>query len=1020
MAATRGITIRINGKEVENTIKSIARESGILRSQLSKLTIGSDEYNKKVLELRRVNATIREHSQNIRGAGQAWGKAQSGIIASAKSIGVAALAAFSVGAVVDFGKELFKTADYMETIEGKAAVVFGEALPAARAEAKRMANQMGLTSTEYLEQASAIQDLLIPMGFQRDKAGEISTALQNLAGAAQEWTAGEITAKQASGAFTKALLGQYDALIPIGVKLEATEVAARLAAKGFEQLTGDALKQAKAAVTLELILEKTTDAQTAFAGGADSMTRKVAILDARLNEAKETLSAALMPVFVNLLEIAADVADGFQWVSESISGLADPTKASIQAFDEQSEKVRVLEKDLVPLLDRYDELQAKDKLSAEEQAELNGLIVKIGDIMPGAITAVDDYGKALGISAGKARELLVVEQARLAFFNEESITNIDAEVAALKRKQAALKEAAVAASKSNTFIASPGGGGVNLNDAVNDDTRAAAREQLAKTTSRLIGMEAELRRLRGEAPVAGTAATVVPGTTGPSDEELAAAAERAQKAREKAATDAAKAAERELEQRKRDFEKLQEFEADNRQKLYEATLEEEARKLEQIARSYDDQIKLAKELELAGQTEATALRLSLETQMQQELSAARAGFAEAEAEKQRVRDEAAMAAQAEFYQAQIQQEFEAKQNKAALLAELDQLYGETSGLGADELTPEQKIEAETEALLAATEKQYDVFREAAKQHNRNVTGDHQVNGDELTMNLEDIEKRRQDSLLAIQKQGGKRTKELEESLAKERLQIQVATLQELGSAFGQIADSIAGKTQQGLEFKKLATLAQIAFDTAAAISTVVATSAGNPFAVVTGIATVLGAIAKAKAVLSQGSVPQYYEGGATGDLHRVRGAKDGRNYQAKYLGRPRSGMLPPRPSLLLASERGPEYFVSNPDLRNPRIFDHVQAIDALRSRRGVRQFVDGGATEALARAGSASAAAAGGTTVAAAPALDPAVVLRLAEAIDLLNLVLGGGIEAVIGDRTAVSLRNRLEQLDRVAGGRVR
>ena len=176
-------------------------------------------------------------------------------------------------------------------------------------------------------------------------------------------------------------------------------------------------------------------------------------------------------------------------------------------------------------------------------------------------------------------------------------------------------------------------------------------------------------------------------------------------------------------------------------------------------------------------------------------------------------------------------------------------------------------------------------------------------------------------------------------------------------------------------------------------------------------------IAKAKATLSEGSVPQYYDGGPTSDLQTVRGAKDGRTYRAKPIGRPASGLLSPGPKLILANERGPEYFVNHLDVKDPAIFDHVLAIEALKGGRRIRQFAEGGATEVLAKAATSTAATAGGSTM-SPEAID--ALNRNTAAIERFNAQLDAGIYALVDDGTAIALRNRVDKLDRVAGGRVR
>lgn len=88
------------------------------------------------------------------------------------------------------------------------------------------------------------------------------------------------------------------------------------------------------------------------------------------------------------------------------------------------------------------------------------------------------------------------------------------------------------------------------------------------------------------------------------------------------------------------------------------------------------------------------------------------------------------------------------------------------------------------------------------------------------------------------------------------------------------------------------------------------------------------------ALIASTEVPQYADGG----YHNVIGANDKNNYRARMLGKHKGGMLPSTPSLILASERGPEYYVPNHLLRNRRVVSAVNTIEAIRTN----QMADGG------------------------------------------------------------------------------
>ena len=121
----RQVSIFINGKEVENTIKSIAAEQRKLTNELALTVRGSDDYVRKSAELNRVNTILRDHRQGVSGIKQGWDLTK---LSLDKFVGLAA-GAFTVDAVIGYGKELFHTAVQMEALEKKAKIVFGETLP---------------------------------------------------------------------------------------------------------------------------------------------------------------------------------------------------------------------------------------------------------------------------------------------------------------------------------------------------------------------------------------------------------------------------------------------------------------------------------------------------------------------------------------------------------------------------------------------------------------------------------------------------------------------------------------------------------------------------------------------------------------------------------------------------------------------------------------------------------------------------------------------------------------------------
>ena len=103
-------------------------------------------------------------------------------------------------------------------------------------------------------------------------------------------------------------------------------------------------------------------------------------------------------------------------------GATDSANNALGKFKEQADRVNKLEKDIIPLLNRYDELKSKTNLSKDEQVELNKAINTIATTIPSAITEFDKYGKAIGVSTEAAREFIKIQGLILKEKNKDAIS----------------------------------------------------------------------------------------------------------------------------------------------------------------------------------------------------------------------------------------------------------------------------------------------------------------------------------------------------------------------------------------------------------------------------------------------------------------------------------------------------------------------------------------------------------------------------------------------------------------------
>ena len=372
------------------------------------------------------------------------------------------------------------------------------------------------------------------------------------------------------------------------------------------------------------------------------------------------------------------------------------------------------------------------------------------------------------------------------------------------------------------------------------------------------------------------------------------------------------------------------------QDIAEAKLSAEEKKISDIQQSYAKQLEEARQLEQSKLPEIAQkgleLRLQIERDMNAEIAQARekARIERAmEAAKQTVKDNEETDA---FWQKQAQ-----------MKAEYNALM--------KELQPENKVEEgdSIEVKLAKMKAQNDA---EIAELDRKVKAQRKILGDDA------------ENVQALNKAFEAKKTEIANKGALERIKIQADELgktlskyaeltNNIGNAFKALGDIIGSETEEAAALQKIAGMAKIMVDTATAISGIVSVAATTSLDPITmairisaGVATVLTNIAAAKKLLfGAPEVKQKAEGG-----YNVRGKDDGRVYNAQYIGARSTGMLPSTPSLVLASEKGAEYYVSAPALTRPDVAWHVRMIDNIMNNRSaampiVAQKAQGGYTE---------------------------------------------------------------------------
>jgi hypothetical protein len=237
-----------------------------------------------------------------------------------------------VGGIAVIGNELLGVGAQVESFRQKADTVFEGQSKSVQKWADQNAGAFGVTDDQLTGMAASFGDLLKPMGFTSGEAAKMSQEVVGLSGALSSWSGGTVGAAEASDILAKAMLGETDGLKSLGIAISADDIARRLAAKGQDKLTGAALDQAKAVATQELIFEKSTDAQKAWADGGNEALNSQNKLKSMMAEVKETLAEKLTPALTTAATWIGDNAPKAIAVLRSGFEAVQPTLQTVAAW----------------------------------------------------------------------------------------------------------------------------------------------------------------------------------------------------------------------------------------------------------------------------------------------------------------------------------------------------------------------------------------------------------------------------------------------------------------------------------------------------------------------------------------------------------------------------------------------------------------------------------------------------------------------------------------------------------------
>lgn len=242
----------------------------------------------------------------------------SGIQNSLKSIGKAALAAFSVGAVVNFTKSCLELGSNLSEVQNVVDVTFGNLNSEVDKFAQNAIEQFGLGQTVTKKYVGTFGAMAKAFDFNNQAALEMSETLTGLVGDVASFY--NLSSDEAFTKLKSVFTGETETLKDLGIVMTQTALDQYAMANGFGKTTSAMTEQEKTALRYQFVLDKLSLAQGDFARTSDSWANQTRVLSLRFDELKATLGQGFINLFTPIVQ-------GINWVISKLQILADAFKS---------------------------------------------------------------------------------------------------------------------------------------------------------------------------------------------------------------------------------------------------------------------------------------------------------------------------------------------------------------------------------------------------------------------------------------------------------------------------------------------------------------------------------------------------------------------------------------------------------------------------------------------------------------------------------------------------------------------
>lgn len=292
-----------------------------------------------------------------------------GLKSSIAGFGKAVAAAFSVAAIVNFGKQAIDAASDIQEVQNVVDTAFGEMSYKAEEFAETAIESFGMSKLSAKQTASTYMAMAKSMGLSMDTASDMAIEVAKLTGdVASFYNLDQSTAAtKLKGIFT----GETEALKDLGVVMTEVNLQEYALSKGITKQYSAMSQSEKVMLRYEYVTNALSDASGDFIRTQDSWANQTRILSERWKEFMSEIGSSLITVLTPLLQLLNGIVSALTAFAQKVNTLVTALAGSNAQETEQSNTIAQSVKNQNALTDAVNETAKAQEKSLAGFDEIN-------------------------------------------------------------------------------------------------------------------------------------------------------------------------------------------------------------------------------------------------------------------------------------------------------------------------------------------------------------------------------------------------------------------------------------------------------------------------------------------------------------------------------------------------------------------------------------------------------------------------------------------------------------------------